>query len=53
MANVSSTEDGAITPKNGRIWSVIGAGKAKNSPIYPWRTEAAGRDMVGLTLGSV
>ena len=21
----------------GRIWSLIGVGKAKNSPIYPWR----------------
>jgi hypothetical protein len=21
----------------GRIWSVIGVGKAKNSPLYPWR----------------
>lgn len=21
----------------GRIWFLIGVGKAKNSPIYPWR----------------
>jgi hypothetical protein len=21
----------------GRIWSLIGVGKAKNAPIYPWR----------------
>jgi hypothetical protein len=36
---VSSAEDGAITPEYGRIWSLIGVGKAKNSPIYPWRAK--------------